>query len=242
MGNDVKSFYDRDAESYDQRWLGKGGRRTAEIQAELGRRMISDWSVRRCLEIGPGTGRFSVDVGRRASSYVGADLSREMLLQARAKLGGSASEGVGLVQASVEALPFADGTFDAVFCVNVLNHVPRIRLALGEISRVLEDKGHFLINFTNVKSYFLPAAILVNRRGEALGKSVYSRWRSLRRMRKTLEEVGLRANELRGNVHVPSGLDMPLVRELLFLLDLLSRRGWLVRLAPTVFVNGTKIP
>jgi SAM-dependent methyltransferase len=39
-------------------------------------------------------------------------------------------------------LPFADGTFDVVFCKQVLEHVHDPRLVLGEIARVLTPGGH----------------------------------------------------------------------------------------------------
>ncbi len=49
------------------------------------------------------------------------------------------------VIASVLALPFANGAFDAVICTEVLEHVPEPGHALAEIHRVLRDGGQVYI-------------------------------------------------------------------------------------------------
>src|SRR4051794_33134623 len=40
-------------------------------------------------------------------------------------------------------IPFADGSFDVVFCKQVLEHVADPRLVLGEVARVLAPGGAF---------------------------------------------------------------------------------------------------
>jgi SAM-dependent methyltransferase len=49
------------------------------------------------------------------------------------------------VIATAEALPFGGGTFDAVICSEVLEHVPDPRVVLAEASRVLQPGGRLLI-------------------------------------------------------------------------------------------------
>lgn len=49
------------------------------------------------------------------------------------------------VQASIEALPFAAGSFDVVLCYHVLEHVYNDGLAMQEISRVLSPGGFALV-------------------------------------------------------------------------------------------------
>ena len=41
----------------------------------------------------------------------------------------------------IEAIPVAEGSFDAVFCTEVLEHVPRPAAALAELARILRPGG-----------------------------------------------------------------------------------------------------
>src|SRR5205814_3491561 len=50
-----------------------------------------------------------------------------------------------VVPASNGILPFADASFDFVSCLGVLHHLPKVRMAVKEISRVLEPNGYALI-------------------------------------------------------------------------------------------------
>ena len=50
-----------------------------------------------------------------------------------------------MVKADIMALPFADASFDVVYCSHVLEHVADDRRALREIRRVLREGGWALI-------------------------------------------------------------------------------------------------
>src|SRR5262249_52088717 len=76
--------------------------------------------IRRALEAGCGTGYFSQLMQReRGWPLVPVDLSGEGLKYAR-QLGVERP-----VQADVNFLPFAAGTFDLVFSLDVIVHIPR---------------------------------------------------------------------------------------------------------------------
>lgn len=59
-----------------------------------------------------------------------------------------ASEHV-LIRDISEGIPFPDGTFDNVFCIEVLEHVPNPFQAMGEIHRVLKPGGVLLVSVPN---------------------------------------------------------------------------------------------
>lgn len=83
------------------------------------------------LEIGCGSGLLQ-DVTDR---YVGIDLSLSAHRFFRRPF----------VQASATQLPFPDNTFDAVWSIWVLEHVPNPEQALREIRRVVKDQGYVLL-------------------------------------------------------------------------------------------------
>ncbi len=99
----------------------------------LTREVLSD--AQRVLELGAGPSpALSV---LSAPVRVASDLSREML-RANPHL----HEAVRLV-ADAQCLPFATGAFDAIFCVNVLEHVPDPGQLIREAARILSPGGLF---------------------------------------------------------------------------------------------------
>ena len=85
----------------------------------------------RVLELGAGTGLLFEHYGS-AAQLVGVDVDLEGLRRARGR-----SRACPLVCADAQALPFRDGTFDAVVESLVLCSVPDIRRTLAEARRVL---------------------------------------------------------------------------------------------------------
>lgn len=82
----------------------------------------------RLLEIGTGVGRDAAAFREQGINTFGVDLSLE---QARH----SARHGVHQVVASVRRLPFESQTFEAVWTMSVLMHVPNVEIqsVLGEV-------------------------------------------------------------------------------------------------------------
>jgi demethylmenaquinone methyltransferase/2-methoxy-6-polyprenyl-1,4-benzoquinol methylase len=90
------------------------------------------------LDLACGTCDMARELMRRrpGDRVVGADLSRRMLELGRKKV-----NGMGLVNAPAEALPFADGTFDAVMIAFGIRNVPDYPAGLREMLRVLKPGG-----------------------------------------------------------------------------------------------------
>jgi 2-polyprenyl-6-hydroxyphenyl methylase/3-demethylubiquinone-9 3-methyltransferase len=63
--------------------------------------------------------------------------------------GGFHPGGFHPVRGRLERLPFADGTFDAVVAADVLEHVPDLPAAVGEIARVLAPGGSLAFDTIN---------------------------------------------------------------------------------------------
>jgi ubiquinone/menaquinone biosynthesis C-methylase UbiE len=105
---------------------------------------------KRVLDAGCGAGYGSAELAQHARSVVGADCAPEAVDFARAhyRLGNLWFE-----QASCDALPHADGSFDLVVAFEVLEHLANWRDFLREARRVLTPNGQLAISTPN-KLYY----------------------------------------------------------------------------------------
>lgn len=94
----------------------------------------------RILDLGCGDGQLTRRLMATGADLTGVDASAEMAAAARAR-------GVNAVHAPAEALPFADGSFDAVFSNAVLHWVRDHDAMLIAVHRVLRPGGRFVAEF-----------------------------------------------------------------------------------------------
>jgi SAM-dependent methyltransferase len=101
------------------------------------------------LEIGCGSGRYALRVAEQTGcQLVGVDINPHGILNANhlARSGNMASL-VRFEQHDVsKALPFENGTFDAIFSNDSLCHMPARRSVLVELARVLKPGGRLLFS------------------------------------------------------------------------------------------------
>jgi ubiquinone/menaquinone biosynthesis C-methylase UbiE len=101
------------------------------------------------LDVGCGTGSLAILSKRTVGDggrVVGIDASAAMVARAQIKARRNGVE-AEFRQAAVEALPFADGSFDAVLSTLMLHHLPRKvrQQGMAEIRRVLTPSGRFFV-------------------------------------------------------------------------------------------------
>lgn len=125
------------------------------LQRELERRLPVAPGAR-LLDLGCGTGHHLAWARARGYSGSGTDGSEAMLLEAR-RLNPEAE----IRLAPVDSVPFGDGTFDAVLCVEVLRYLPDVRPCVREIARVLKPGGVALVTASPL--FNLSGYPLVNR-------------------------------------------------------------------------------
>jgi ubiquinone/menaquinone biosynthesis C-methylase UbiE len=238
---EVHSFYERDAANYDKRWHSLGGAATFTSQRNIVNELCWEWQGKDILEVGCGTGRFSLflmEIGKGAALV---DLSVEMLKVTQEKLQQNSLLPFSGTNASIYHLPFRAGTFDCVLTINVFNHLEMPSVALCELARVLKLGGKLVMNFANRYSYFWPAAFVITRRQRAISKGVFSSWLSRTEIARYLEDAGFRVIRTIGHVHIPPYLDKPLIRNIIYLLDSISRDSLLSFWAPILFLDCEKV-
>ena len=94
----------------------------------------------RVLDVGCGTGHQMRLLAEKGYEVSGVDGSEEMLRYAERN-----NPGARLRRGDVEALPFEDGSFDAVICIEVLRYLSDPSRSLEEIARVLKPGGTAIV-------------------------------------------------------------------------------------------------
>jgi SAM-dependent methyltransferase len=105
---------------------------------------------KRVLDAGCGAGYGSAELAQAADSVVGVDRAAEAIDFARASYG---LPNLRFEQASCEALPHPDGSFDLVVAFEVIEHLENWREFLLEARRVLAPAGQLVISTPN-KLYY----------------------------------------------------------------------------------------
>lgn len=122
-------------------------------------RALRDVDCPLVLDVATGTGRLPLALLDRPSfrgTVIGLDLSRKMLHQAREKMLAHAGR-YALVWRDAQHLPFPDGTFDAVCCLEELEFMPSPGRVLDEMVRVLRPGGVLVItNRINWEGKLMP--------------------------------------------------------------------------------------
>lgn len=108
------------------------------------------------LDVGCGTGHHMQRYARLGYRVSGVDGSTEMLQYAR-----SNNPEADIRHCDVDALPFADATFDVVLAIEVIRYVPDRSRAYAEMARVLKPGGFALVTASPLLS--LNAYPIVNR-------------------------------------------------------------------------------
>jgi ArsR family transcriptional regulator len=116
----------------------------ARVEAELLRRLPAE-GVDDLLDIGTGTGRILELVASRVRRAIGIDLSRDMLIAARASLHGAGIANCQVRQADMYRLPWSAPSFDAVTIHRVLHYAENPARVIAEAARVLRPGGRLIV-------------------------------------------------------------------------------------------------
>jgi demethylmenaquinone methyltransferase/2-methoxy-6-polyprenyl-1,4-benzoquinol methylase len=147
FASQVNRMFDRIAGVYD--------RMNSTMTAGLDRRWreravdrVEPLAGARALDVCCGTGDLALELGRRVGedgSVVGCDFSEPMLDLARSKAGEQGAANVRFEWADALALPYDDGTFDAVTVGFGVRNFADLDRGLAELARVLRPGGRIAI-------------------------------------------------------------------------------------------------
>ncbi|MCR2783745.1 MULTISPECIES: bifunctional demethylmenaquinone methyltransferase/2-methoxy-6-polyprenyl-1,4-benzoquinol methylase UbiE [unclassified Microbacterium] len=138
----VSGMFDEVAPAYDRTntVLSLGNDRLWRVATT---RAIAPRPGQRILDLAAGTGASSVALAASGAEVVAADFSPGMIAEGRRRHGGVAN--LSFVEADATALPFEDGSFDAVTISFGLRNVNEPKKALAELLRVTAPGGRLVI-------------------------------------------------------------------------------------------------
>ena len=148
MRNDL-TIYDRVADRWwsdDIRWVRTLKNLVPGRLAWFDRHI--DWQGKAVLDLGCAGGFMAEALAQRGADVTGIDPAAEAIDAAHAHARESGLR-IGYEVGVGEALPYDSACFDAVVCVDVLEHVADLNKVLAEVARTLRPGGLFLFDTIN---------------------------------------------------------------------------------------------
>jgi len=107
---------------------------------EIMKNQISSVKKSRVLDVACGTGA-AIAYFDDSNEYTGLDLSYSMLKEAVKKIKKRSFQKSRLIQGNAEKLPFDNDSFEFILMDTALHMIPKYKLAISEIARVLAKGG-----------------------------------------------------------------------------------------------------
>lgn len=165
-----------------------------------------DLSSAAVLEIGAGTGGNASKLANLGARVTALDFAPTALERTRLT-GQNAKVELSIVQADARHLPFGSKTFDLIYHQGFLEHFTDPAVFLQEQCRILNDKGHLLIDVPQLFNWYT----VYKYRLIQAGRWPYGGWErqfSLRELTALLRSTGFRPIDAYGRGYFPRPFEM----------------------------------
>lgn len=178
-------------------WWTYDGRIGVSPHDELIFSSLTGGGVKEVLEIGPGRGAFTFRMRDVGCHVVALEVNPGFIDFCRKK---GDCTGIDFVEGDAETLPFREGRFDAVVCVEVLMHLPDPAKTFQEISKVVRPNGCVLVTYLRKHTkkhlkFTVSVTTGIYERKHGRG-SVDYRYDSLRDIKRYLDGTGLNVEKV----------------------------------------------
>ena len=145
------SLFDEEALSYDRWFETKMGRHADHVETECAMGLFRPAGGMKILDVGCGTGNFSLKLARLGCLVTGIDLSKKMLAAAREK---AEKESLSMDFHLMDGaeMTFTDETFDGVVSIAAFEFMKDRARVVDEIFRVMKKGAFFLLGTINRES------------------------------------------------------------------------------------------
>lgn len=169
----MAEVFDEWPEKYDQWFESPIGRLVREYEAGLLLEMARPAPGERVLDVGCGTGVFTLALLNAGARVTGLELSLPMLRRAGNKAAGRPFH---MVRGDMRTLPFADAAFDKTVSVTAIEFLGDARGAVAELFRVTRPGGLVVVASLNALSPWATRRTSAAREGHAIFR--HARFRS----------------------------------------------------------------
>jgi len=168
------------------------------------------------LDIGSARGELLYPLPSKLS--IGIDISSHILKKAKK------SEKISYVAADAENLPFKNGSFSKIICIDILEHLIKPKSALIQVRRDIQKNGELIVQVPTIG--FIASLVTSNFHEGHL------RYYSKSEVIKELNETGFNIEKIRLYNSVPLGLHLLKFKRIFYVLSIL------VNLLPNRYYPG----
>jgi len=145
------ALFDKEAINYDNWYETKIGKYADRVETDCAFNLFPVKPGMHILDVGCGTGNFSLKLVQKGVSVVGVDISEEMLTLAR-KRAMQEEKFIEFKKMDSQNLQFPDNYFDGVFSMATIEFIPDPRKMIEEMFRVCKKGGSVLVGTINRES------------------------------------------------------------------------------------------
>ena len=143
------TLFDKWTDRYDCWFETQCGILVKQYESELLLKLLNPLSGEKILDVGCGTGVFTIDVMAQGSRITGIDISEPMLRKAVNKIDKISRYAFNGICADMCALPFADNSFDKVLSMTAIEFIEDAKKAVAELDRVIRQGGTIVLTTLN---------------------------------------------------------------------------------------------
>ena len=199
------------AQGFSDLWNAPTTQYYRRMEAALIRRAFGPLQGKRVLKLDLWNEAFNTRilewVAQEGAEVVGFDASQVVTARAR-RQAALRGQNLKVACADIREVPFADRSFDCVYTMGTIEHIPEYVECLREVRRVLRDGGRAVIGVPYKCDPFLrPLLVHVL---ELLGRYPYTPEKSFgaRELQRDIESAGLEVLERTGILALPGALRM----------------------------------
>jgi len=184
--NPAELFYNGLAETYDQEQFAStvSLARSTELRLFSAQLPVLFAGARRVLEIGAGTGIFTLEIARNCTEVLAVDISANMLALLEEKAAAEGIKNIRTLKGNVETMAL-EGTFSVACAFSALEYLADLPAFLSRLARQLEPGG--VVYFITARSCLFR---LFTQIGNAMRQGLWLKAHSSREIEKMLTAAG----------------------------------------------------